>query len=67
MDNKTIRWVADSMVGLGAGAAITGFSTLYLLTGGATPEMLLLSATLFVTSLFCFVFSYVCAVQEVEQ
>ncbi len=65
MDNKTIRWLMDLMVGLGAGAAITGFSTLYLLAGDATPEMVLLSVALFITSLFCFVFSYVCAIQEV--
>ena len=67
MESKTIRWLADSMVGLGAGAAITGFSTLYLLAGDATPEMVLLSVALFITSLFCFVFSYVCAIQEVGQ
>jgi len=67
MENKTIRWLMDSMIGLGAGAAITGFSTLYLLAGDATPEMVLLSVTLFITSLFCFVFSYVCVIQEVGQ
>jgi len=57
----------DSMIGLGAGAAITGFSSLYLLAGEATPEMVLLSVTLFIASVFCFVFSYVCAIQEVGQ
>jgi len=67
MESKTIRWLMDSMIGLGAGAAITGFSSLYLLAGEATPEMVLLSVTLFIASVFCFVFSYVCAIQEVGQ
>ncbi|MGY2202197.1 hypothetical protein [Pseudomonas gingeri] len=65
MESKTIRWLADAMAGLGAGAAITGFSTLYLLAGDATPKMVLLSVTLFVASVVCFVFSYLCAIQEV--
>ncbi|SDT03011.1 hypothetical protein SAMN05216598_3686 [Pseudomonas asplenii] len=67
MESRTIRWLGETLIGMGAGAAITGFSTLYLLAGEATPRMVSLGVTLFVVSIICFVCSYVCAIQEVWQ
>lgn len=66
MDNKTIRWLTSLLIGLGTGAAITGFASLYLLSADATGEMVALSATLFVVSLMCLVASYLTAMQEVD-
>lgn len=66
MDNKTIRWLTSLLIGLGTGAAITGFATLYLLSDKATGDMIALSATMFITSLLALFSSYALAMQEVD-
>lgn len=66
MDNKTIRWLASLLIGIGTGAAITGFATLYLLSDKATGDMVVLGATMFIASFFCLCMSYVVAIQEVD-
>lgn len=66
MDNKTIRWLTSLLIGLATGFMVTGVATLSLLDN-AKPLVIVVAATMSVSSVFLIAISYVVAIQEVEK